>query len=161
MYSKFCKEVLKYVGVIQKLSALLNSLIENAQKDVAESLEGFVNDKVRSLGQLTGGYFECLNAFSVKTRGELESKWKELYHNKDVRESVDNLFEMEERWNHFLKSVDEKLDSGMVTSSEPLVVGSIAPLDIPLFNIDTDRYISLIAFIGCFSLLPRLKNPVT
>ena len=139
----------------------MNSLIENARKDVAESLEGFVNDKVRSLGQATGAYFEYLNAFSVKTRGELESKWKELYHNKDVRESVDNLLEMEERWNHFLKSVDEKLDSGMVTSDEPLVVGSIAPLDIPLFNIDTDRYISLIAFIVCFSLLPCLKNPVT
>lgn len=142
MYSKFHKEVLNYIDAIETLSTLLNSLLENAQKDVAETLEGFVNDKVRSLGQAIGGYFKCLNAFSVRTRAELESKWKELYQNKDVRESVNNLFEMEERWNDFLRSIDEKLYYGIVTSGQPLVVGSMAPLDIPLLNVDTQRYVS-------------------
>ena len=141
LYSKFHKDLQNYVDVIKTLSTLLNSLIENAQKDVAESLEGFINDKIRSLGQVCGGYAKCLNAFSVRTRAELESKWKELYHNKDVRESVNNLLEMEERWNNFLRSVDERLYCGIVTSGQPLVVGSMAPLDIPLFNIDTKRYI--------------------
>jgi hypothetical protein len=118
---------------------LLNSLLEQAKQNVRESLENFVSDKVRCLGQAIGGYFRCLNAFCVTRRADLESKWRACYHNKDVRATVENFLEVEESWNDFLRNVDEKLDSEVVTAGQPVSVGSTAPLNIPLFDIDTER----------------------
>lgn len=148
------EEVLNHLDAIETLSTLLNSLLEQAKQNVQESLESFVSDKVRQLGQAIGGYFKCFNALHVTTREELESKWKACYQNKDVRETVDNLLEVEESWNDFLRNVDEKLDGGVVTGDEPVVVGSTAPLDITLFNIDTESPTTLSEFnIGSNNLL--------
>lgn len=132
--------MLNHLDAIETLSALLNSLLEQAKENVKESLENFVGDKVRSLGQAIGGYFDCLNTFNVTKRSELQLMWKTCYQNKDIRESVDNLLEVEEDWDDFLKVVDEKLGGGGVTDGRTVTVGSVAPLKIPLVNIDTGRY---------------------
>ena len=75
------------------------------------------------------------------TREDLESKWKKYYQRKDVRQTVDNLLEAEENWDDFLRNVDEKIDKGVGNGGKPIIVGSMAPLNIPLINIDSERYL--------------------
>ena len=124
---------------IETLSTLLSSLLHQAKQNVKESLEDFVSEKVCYLGQAIGGYFKCLNVFGVKTRGELESKWTAYYQNRNVRETVESLLEVEESWDEFLKNVDKDLDRGIFTSCQAVSVGSNAPMELPLFNVDTER----------------------
>ena len=137
------EEVLNQFDAIETLSTLLNSLLDQAKQNVKESLEAFVSDKVCYLGQAIGGYFKCLNVFGVKTRAELESTWTAYYQNKNVRETVESLLEVEESWDKFLKNVDEELDRGIVTSCQSVSVGSTAPMELPLFNVDTESFTTL------------------
>jgi hypothetical protein len=135
----FYQELLNHLDAIETLSTLLDSLLDQAKQNVKESLEDFVSDKVRCLGQAIGGYFKCLNVFGVKTRADFESKWTACYQNKNVRETVENLLEVEECWDEFLRNVDRELDKAVETSWQPVSVGSSAPIDMPIFNVDTER----------------------
>lgn len=137
--SKFLKHIFAHLDDIETLSTFLNSSLEQAKLDVEESLETFISKNIRKLGKATDAYFNCLNAFNAATQAEMEAKWKAYYRNKDLREAVDNLHEAEDNWNEFLRTVDKKLDVRNVATGQPVVAGSKAPMELPLFDIDMQR----------------------
>lgn len=123
---------------IDSLSQLLEELLEKAQQHVMESVENFVSDKIRCLGKAIGGYYTCMSKIKASTRAEFEEMWKSNYHDRHVRESIENLLEVEENWDQFLKDVDQKIGGNQSASS--VNVGTQAPMDLPIFNITTSRY---------------------
>ena len=134
------QDLATHVEQVRALSSLLRSLLKKAEQDVGDSLEEFMRcKKDYQLGAAIGGYFRCFNTFGVKTRSEVEKKWAELYGKSEMREALDDLYDVEENWNQFLEKGDDMLES-KCGDQDKVVAGMDAPRGIPLIDVNTKRY---------------------
>ncbi|RDD42532.1 hypothetical protein TrispH2_005592 [Trichoplax sp. H2] len=113
----------KIAQEVQQLAEGLNKTLAGVQEkfSIIESIGDFVNNHVNKLGAAIGLYAEAFNRIP------------------EVRDAVDELFDVEDNWNTFLKDVDRKMDhnksDGLPQSSS--TVGSVAPLHVPLIDVRT------------------------
>ena len=101
---------------LRKLNQELTKKVQDGKKNFQEMrldrLEEFLNvDCAVGLIALRPllNYLYCLKAVGVKTRAELEEMWKECYHDKEVRESVEELLSLEESLQELYDDIDVEL----------------------------------------------------
>ena len=101
---------------LRKLNQELTKKVQDGKKNFQEMrldrLEEFLNvDCAVGLIALLPllNYLYCLKAVGVKTRAELEEMWKGCYHDKEVRESVEELLSLEESLQELYDDIDVEL----------------------------------------------------
>lgn len=108
---EFCiMEDEKFRKIVQKIPSKIAGIIDKSTPLINNSPYDFVENKVKILGGLIGQYYELFQAFSVKTRKELEIFWtKCITENNDLEKYVDEVLDSEQRFGEFLETIDLKL----------------------------------------------------
>ena len=70
-------------------------------------------------------YVDCLKAVGVKTRAELEEMWRGCYHDKEVRDSVEELLSLEESLQAFYDNVDVEIQK----AEDQLAIQNVTKVD--------------------------------
>ena len=96
----------------QELTKMIEDGKENFQEMRSDRLEEFLNVDCE-VGIITLrpmlNYLHCLKAVGAKTRAELEEMWKGCYHDKEVRECVEELLSLEESLQELYDDIDVEL----------------------------------------------------
>ena len=96
----------------QELTKMIEDGKENFQEMRSDHLEEFLNVDCE-VGIITLrpmlNYLHCLKAVGAKTRAELEEMWKGCYHDKEVRECVEELLSLEESLQELYDDIDVEL----------------------------------------------------
>lgn len=130
--------------VLEKLLKILRTLLTEAQENASQSIEEFVADKVRRMGAMIGHYFTAFTALNVMSRNGLEEMIKQMYKHESIRDLEEEIYEIEDEWDSFLKDVDAKMNSSTEALKEAeLIVGSRGPCELPLRDVLTGRHCSL------------------
>ena len=98
---------------LQKLNQELAKMVEDGRVNFeamrSDRLEEFLNVDCE-VGMIALrpmlNYLYCLKAVGVKTRAELEEMWKGSYHDKEVRECVEELLSLEESLQELYDDID-------------------------------------------------------
>ena len=97
----------------QELTKMIEDGKENFQEMRSDRLEEFLNVDCE-VGIITLrpmlNYLHCLKAVGAKTRAELEEMWKGCYHDKEVRESVEELLSLEESLQELYDDIDVEIE---------------------------------------------------
>ncbi|KAG7460968.1 hypothetical protein MATL_G00204600 [Megalops atlanticus] len=112
------------INALKDLVHVVQGLLENAEKESSKgSLEEFVSTKLGSLFGLIPAGAKFLNSLSVKRRSEAEDVWKNAYHRAEVRDLVEDLMQLGEKWDAFLERLDEELQmSDRLLANSPQAV---------------------------------------
>jgi len=89
------------------------------------------------MGSIIRFYSDIFCNLDVQNRKELDDKISQLYGDKEIRESVDELIELETEWDEFLEDVDKKLNGEQV--KKELTVGEQGPCELLLTDVRTKR----------------------
>ena len=81
-------------------------------------------------------YVDCLKAVGAKTRAELEEMWKGCYHDKEVRECVEELLSLEESLQELYDDIDVEIQKAedQLAIQNITKVGDQLPADLCLTN---------------------------
>ena len=97
----------------QELTKMIEDGKENFQEMRSDRLEEFLNVDCE-VGIITLrpmlNYLHCLKAVGAKTRAELEEMWKGCYHDKEVRECVEELLSLEESLQELFDDIDVEIE---------------------------------------------------
>ena len=101
---------------LRKLKQELTKMVQdgkvNFQEMRSDHLEEFLNVDCE-VGLIVlrpmSNYLYCLKAVGVKTRAELEEMWKGCYHDKEVRECVEELLSLEESLQELYDDIDVEI----------------------------------------------------
>lgn len=89
----------------------------------------FADNHVKKCGGAIKLYHELFTSYGVQSRKELMGVSAPFYADADFREVVDDLLDVEERYDEFLGSVDTTLrDEVNLQNTEYLIAGSDAPV---------------------------------
>lgn len=77
----------------------------------------------------------------MQNRKELDDNIRQLYGDKEIRESVDQLIELESEWDDFLEEVDGKLNGKQ--GGNELAVGDHGPCELTVTDVRTERFVWL------------------
>ena len=86
-------------------------------------------------------YVQCLKAVGASTRAELEEMWKECYHDKDVRECVEEFLSLEESLQELFDDIDVEVKKveDQLAIQNVTKVGDQLPADLALTNCHSCR----------------------
>ncbi|CAH3122164.1 unnamed protein product [Porites lobata] len=134
------KEILLHE--LERLQKVLSNNLLEAKEHVRNSVEDFMEDKVRKLGPMIGHYFSTFQSLNVMTRNDMDRAVKKMYCFKSVRDAEEELFQAEQDWDSFLKEVEHTFDSlcGSVNDKE---LGSYGPCELKLTDVSTERQFSI------------------
>ena len=81
-------------------------------------------------------YVQCLKAVGASTRAELEEMWKECYHDKEVRECVEEFLSLEESLQELFDDIDVEIQKAedQLAIQNVTKVGDQLPADLALTN---------------------------
>ena len=100
----------KFKEIVQKIPNKIAEIIDKSTPLINNSPYDFIETKVKILGSLIGKYYELFQAFSVKTRKEVEIFWtKCITENNALEKYIDELLDSEQRFGEFLETIDAKL----------------------------------------------------
>ena len=134
------KEILLHE--LERLQKVLSNNLLEAKEHVRNSVEDFMEDKVRKMGPMIGHYFSTFQSLNVMTRKDMDQAVKKMYGFKSIRDAEEELFQAEQDWDSFLKEVDHTFDPlcGSVNDRE-LVIGSYGPCELKLTDVSTERLV--------------------
>ena len=134
------KEILLHE--LERLQKVLSNILLEAKEHVRNSVEDFIEDKVRKMGPMIGHYFSTFQSLNVMRRKDMDQAVKKMYSFKSIRDAEEELFQAEQDWDSFLKEVDHTFDSlcGSVNDKE-LVIGSYGPCELKLTDVSTERLV--------------------
>ena len=128
--------------MLEKLLKILRTLLTEAQENASQSIEEFVADKVRRMGAMIGHYFTAFTSLNVMSRNGLEEMIKQMYKHESIRDLEEELYEIEDEWDSFLKDVDAKMNSSTeALKKAELIVGSRGPCELQLRDVLTGRLV--------------------
>ena len=132
------KEILLHE--LERLQKVLSNILLEAKEHVRNSVEDFIEDKVRKMGPMIGHYFSTFQSLNVMTRNDMDRAVKKMYCFKSIRDAEEELFQAEQDWDSFLKEVDRTFDSlcGSVNDKE---LGSYGPCELKLTDVSTERLV--------------------
>ena len=132
----------KLLEELDKLQNTLRNILTEAQENAKQSIENFVEDKVRKMGAMIGHYFTAFQVLNVMSRKDMDEAVKKMYNLESIRDAEESLYQAEDEWNTFLEEVDAKINpsSGHVEDDE-LVVGSYGPCKLNLIEVSTERLV--------------------
>ena len=132
------KEILLHE--LERLQKVLSNNLLEAKEHVRNSVEDFMEDKVRKLGPMIGHYFSTFQSLNVMTRNDMDRAVKKMYCFKSIRDAEEELFQAEQDWDSFLKEVDHTFDRlcGSVNDKE---LGSYGPCELKLTDVSTERLV--------------------
>ncbi|XP_040925362.1 selenoprotein L isoform X2 [Betta splendens] len=120
-----------------------NALLETAKQEAEASLETFVPRRITTLyGLLTAGA-DLYKRLGVKKKSEAEALWQKSEHHDAVREQVEELLQLERRWDSFLEAVGTRLQ----TEDGGAATGSLSP-DAVLTEALSGRAVTLGRYLG-------------
>ena len=132
----------------QELTKMIEDGKENFQEMRSDHLEEFLNVDCE-VGIITLrpmlNYLHCLKAVGAKTRAELEEMWKGCYHDKEVRECVEELLSLEESLQELYDDIDVEIEK----VEDQLAVQNIAkegeqlPADLALIKCRSKEVLNL------------------
>lgn len=139
---KVPKEILLHE--LERLQKVLSNILLEAKEHVRNSVEDFIEDKVRKMGPMIGHYFSTFQSLNVMTRKDMDQAVKKMYGFKSIRDAEEELFQAEQDWDSFLKEVDHTFDPlcGSVNDRE-LVIGSYGPCELKLTDVSTERQFTI------------------
>ena len=132
---------------LKRLQNALANILAKAQEHAKESLEEFVADKVRGMSAMIGHYFTTFQALGVMTRKDLEQKIGMLYNCEDVQDAAEDLFHAEDEWNAFLEDIDTKIKPMSDIRDNELVVGSYAPYQTTVTDVQAERLVAIVYYL--------------
>ena len=90
-------------------------------------------------------YVQCMKAVDVKTRAELEEMWKGCYHDKEVRESVEELLSLEESLQELYDDIDVELQKAedQLAVQNVTKVGDQLPVNLALTNCHSGEVVTV------------------
>ena len=90
-------------------------------------------------------YVQCLKTVGAKTRAELEEMWKRWYHDKEVKECVEELLSSETSIQELYDDIDVEVQKTEDQLAFPNVtkVGEQLPADLALTNCRSGEVINL------------------
>ncbi|XP_022258058.1 uncharacterized protein LOC106473973 [Limulus polyphemus] len=150
--------ILKMANIVEVLSCLIKSL-ENAVAEVGNVAEdvaaNFVRKQLGEVGmRLMSSYGQCFEDAGVNTRSGLEDQVRKQYRNEEVRDALEYLEDMEEKWNTCLKKLDSITKQHRFgTVSEDVSLSFLFNLDVVKAN--TEKVTNLQQYVdkGFSSLL--------
>lgn len=143
-------KMLSVVTHVNRTAACIQEVLIKAEHIYLQSHEDFAYKNYGCMGEVIKIYKHLLLELDCKSRSELENKWKQHFSNIEVRDAVEQLFEVENKWNEFLHSVDQEVQhEGMIRSA----VGDPAPCDIPLCDVKTGETVTLNKYLKMGNLV--------
>ena len=90
-------------------------------------------------------YVQCLKAVGANTRAELEKMWKECYHDKEVRECVEEFLSLEESLQELFDDIDIEVKKAedQLAIQNVTKVGDQLPTDLALTNCHSGEVVHL------------------
>ena len=137
---------------LRKLNQELTEMIEDGKVNFhamkSDRLEEFlkVDCEVGLIAlQPTLNYLDCLKAVGVKTRAELEEMWKGCYHDKEVRECVEELLSLEESLQELYDDIDAEIQKveDRLAFQNIVKVGEQLPADLALVKCRSKQVVNL------------------
>ncbi|XP_014663281.1 PREDICTED: uncharacterized protein LOC106805983 [Priapulus caudatus] len=140
-------------SVVTATAASMEEILATARLRAAGSVEEFLERDYGCMGRALGVYRDMLAGVGCATRRQAEDAWGRCYANRDVRESVDDLLEVEGAWNAFLHDVDDRArrrsnDGGGDGGGGGVEVGDPAPGDARLRDAGTRAEVALADYLG-------------
>ena len=126
----------RLVASLAKTTRTWHSVLEQVRADFKQSSdinEFLRKDKDRPVTviykRMVAAYTECMLANGVATRKELEQLWGGLFHDEEVRETVEELLEAEQSYAELSAEADRELQKyeDQVAVANPLSVGDTVP----------------------------------
>lgn len=132
------KEILLHE--LERLQKVLSNILFEAKEHVRNSVEDFIEDKVRKMGPMMGHYYSTFQSLNVMTRKDMDRAVKKMYSFKSIRDAEEELYQVEQNWDSFLKEVDHTFDPlcGSVNDKE---LGSYGPCEVKLTDVSTERLV--------------------
>ena len=148
----------------QELTKMIEDGKENFQEMRSDRLEEFLNVDCE-VGIITLrpmlNYLDCLKAVGAKTRAELEEMWKGCYHDKEVRECVEELLSLEESLQELYDDIDVEIQKveDRLAIHNVTKVGEQLPADLALVNCHPKEMVNLenVLKLSKFTLFVPLK----
>ena len=137
---------------LRKLNQELTKMIEGGKVNFhamrSDRLEEFLKvDCEVGLMELEPSlnYVDCLKAVGVKTRAELEEMWKSCYHDKEVRECVEELLSLEESLQELYDDIDVEIQKAedRLAIQNVTKVGEQLPADLALIKCRSKQVVNL------------------
>ncbi|KAI1897512.1 hypothetical protein AGOR_G00084040 [Albula goreensis] len=124
-------------GSEQRLNDLTNALkdfviagrglLQNVKNGCIEGCPQETGAKaIGSLFGLSAAAASFFTSLSVKKRSEAEQLWKNAYHHSEVRDQVEDLLQLEAKWDAFLEHLDIHLQTSDVLLSRSPQARSLA-----------------------------------
>ena len=90
-------------------------------------------------------YVQCLKEVGASTRAELEEMWKECYHDREVRECVEEFLSIEESIQQLFDDIDVEVQKAEDQLAFPNVtkVGEQLPADLALIDCHSGEVVRL------------------
>ena len=111
-------------NVVSDLEQILVDTKLLLERDGAKS---FADGHVNKCGGAIKSYYTMLKNLGVLSRNDVDALCTRFYADESLREAVDSLYDVEERYDEFLTSVDAALRKEI--SDEALWAGSSAPME--------------------------------
>ena len=137
---------------LQKLNQELAKMVEDGRLNFeamrSDRLEEFLNVDCE-VGMIALrpmlNYLYCLKAVGVKTRAELEEMWKGNYHDKEVRECVEELLSLEESLQELYDDIDVEIQKAedRLAFQNITNVGDQLPADLALVKCRSREVVKL------------------
>ena len=127
------------ISSLRKLTSDLSQKVASSRAKLhsTESIDHFLDraktDAMPHLFETRLLYFHCFSSLGVATRAELEEAWKAHYTDEDVRESVEDLFASEKKWEEYIDEIEAVFQKHQSTAPRAITAGSKVDLDLTLF----------------------------
>ena len=148
---------------LRKLKQELTKMVQDGKVNF-HHLEEFLNVDCE-VGLIVlrpmSNYLYCLKAVGVKTRAELEEMWKGCYHDKEVRECVEELLSLEESLQELYDDIDVEIQKveDRLAIHNVTKVGEQLPADLALVKCHPKEMVNLenVLKLSKFTLFVPLK----
>ena len=140
---------------LEQLKIVLTRILAEAQQNASESIEDFVADRVRKMGAMIGHYFNAFQALNVMSRKGVDEAVAKMHSSQKIQDAAEELFEVEDEWDSFLKEIDAKMNPSCNGKAGDLVVGSHGPCELEVTDVGSEKLVemkqkySLNAFLMC------------
>ena len=140
------------LSALRKLNQELSKKVGDGRKNFEsmkfDRLNEFLNfDCEVGIANVTPlySYFQCLKTVGAKTRAELEEMWKRWYHDKEVKECVEELLSSETNIQELYDDIDVEVQKTEDQLAFPnfTKVGEQLPADLALTNCRSGEVINL------------------
>ena len=118
------------VDAITTLYEGLDQSLKITQDKIKSSSD--VENSIKALGRAIGLYTECFKKLDVKFRVELEALFQKYFRYSDIQDGVEDLLDVENSWNKFLKDMDDEAAAEQV--GDFLKEGDPAPADLEFID---------------------------